>query len=110
MVVAVKRGDPLGKVGFSGLRWGRYQEHIVGEQRPVQLDLNTQKSWDEPHVHYEDMWRSQSGDNKGTKGWQRDMYDIYSTAENYPTPTRARGVGMKPLLLLDQGRMPIFTR
>ncbi len=101
--VLVKRGDLLGKVGFSGLRLG-YDEYN-GEERPLLLDTLKFKSYDEPHLHFEETGR----DEKGKKGWQRDPYDIYLTARNYPTPSRQRIMGEEPLFILGENGLLIFA-
>ncbi|MBI2338440.1 hypothetical protein HYU95_04625 [Candidatus Daviesbacteria bacterium] len=106
MVVAVKRGDPLGRIGFSGLRWGRYQEYIAGESRPVPIDPNIQRSWDEPHGHFEECFRDQQ---TGAKGDQRDPYDLNTTAEHYPQPGRPLPMGPKALWILAQDGLPAFA-
>ncbi len=104
-VVPVKRGDIIGKVGFSGLRWG-YEEYREGADRPIVLDPKIYKSYDEPHVHFDEYWRHQES---GKKGWMRDPYDRYSTARNYPTPTRRRSIGPEPLLYLDENELPHYA-
>lgn len=104
MVTKVKRGQILGKVGFSGLRWG-YNDYKQGSKRPVLLDTAKYQSYDEPHVHFEEMGR----DETGKKGWQRDPYDIYLSARNYPTPKRNRTIGDEPLFIIGSDSLPIFA-
>lgn len=103
-IVEVKRGMPLGKIGFSGLAFG-YEDYSAGVQRPVKIDPNIQKSWDEPHVHFEEFWRDQ---NTGQK-IQRDPYGIYSTARDYPTLTRKGLNGENPLFFIGNNSLPVFA-
>jgi murein DD-endopeptidase MepM/ murein hydrolase activator NlpD len=105
-VVSVKQGDEVGRLGFSGLRYG-YEDYYAGEKRPVQIDPTKQVSYDEPHVHFEEYFRDQTN---GRKGWQRDPYDIYLTARNYPTPTRRRPMGPEPLFHIGKDGLPVFAR
>lgn len=93
--VQVKKGDVLGKVGYSGLAWG-YEDYSSGSARPVAIDPATQKSWDEPHIHFEDFWRDQTA---GQKLANRDPYGIYSTYQDYPTPSRKGTPMINPLFL-----------
>ncbi|MDO8452281.1 MAG: hypothetical protein Q7S79_00860 [bacterium] len=104
IVVKVKRGQILGKVGFSGLRWG-YNDYEQGSKRPTFLNTVKYQSYDEPHVHFEEMRR----DETGKKGWQRDPYDIYLSAGNYPTPRRNRTIGNEPLFIIGDNGLPIFA-
>lgn len=104
MVIRVRKGQLLGKVGFSGLRWG-YDDYTEGATRPVSLDTTRFNSYDEPHLHFEEMGR----DSDGKKGWQRDPYAIYLTARNYPTPTRNRKIGEEPLFIIDDNGLPVFA-
>lgn len=106
MVVQVRKGQVIGKVGFSGLAWG-YDEYSSGAARPVAIDPNVQKSWDEPHIHFEDFWRDQT---TGVKMANRDPYGIYGSFQDYPTPDR-RGVQMlSPLFYLGHNGLPRFAR
>lgn len=105
-VVNVQRGQEVGKLGFSGLRHG-YADYREGEIRPVQIDPTKLKSYDEPHVHFEEYFRDQTN---GRKRAQRDPYDIYLTARNYPTPTRHRPMGPEPLFHIDENGLPIFAK
>lgn len=102
--VPVKKGQPLGRVGYSGLGLG-YEDYRAGEKRPLIIDPNQYKSWDEPHVHLEEFYRDQK---TGTKGWQRDPYGIYLTAEYYPDTTHNQPFGKEPLFLLN-GNLPVFA-
>jgi len=101
-VVMVEKGQPLGKVGYSGLAWG-YEDYRVGIQRPLQIDPTIQKSWDEPHVHFEEFWRDQ---NTGQKIANRDPYGIYSTREDYPTPIRRGISGKDSLFFIGNNSLP----
>lgn len=103
--VAVKKGDILGKVGYSGLTWG-YDEYIEGAKRPIVLDPNKFKSWDIPHVHLEEFYINQKTKQKG---WQRDPYALYDTFDHYPTETRKGVMGKDPLWILDKDNLPQFT-
>lgn len=105
-VVQIKRGDVIGKLGYSGLRWG-YEEYIEGSSRPVVIDETKCISFDEPHVHFEEYWRDQKTE---VKGYQRDPYDIYLTARNYPTPKHKALIGREPLFILGSDGLPIFAR
>ncbi|RJR15564.1 hypothetical protein C4579_01975 [Candidatus Microgenomates bacterium] len=104
-VVCVKRGHILGRVGFSGLRWG-YDDYAQGADRPVEIDPNVYLSYDEPHVHFEEFDRYS---DTGAKTPRRDPYDIYMSHSHYPTPTRVRAVGMEPLFYLDGSELPKFA-
>jgi hypothetical protein len=104
--VKVSRGDTLGKVGYSGLTWG-YDDYIKDSQRPLVIDPKISKSWDIPHVHFEEFYINQETKQKG---WQRDPYGIYDTYEYYPTPKRAGQMGKDPLWLLDQNNLPQFAQ
>lgn len=104
--VKVRRGDPIGHAGFSGLRWG-YEEHRERANRPVRVNVNN-KSFDERHVHIEEFRRNQK---TGAKGLTRDPYDIYMRWRgNYPTPTRVGPMGPEPLWILDGDGLPMFAR
>ncbi|MEK7571234.1 MAG: M23 family metallopeptidase [Patescibacteria group bacterium] len=103
--VQVRKGQVLGKVGYSGLSWG-YEDYQAGATRPVQIDPSVNQSWDEPHIHFEDFWRHQT---EAYKMANRDPYGIYSTAEDYPTPAR-RGVRMlTPLFYRGTDGLPRFA-
>ncbi len=104
--VAVKKGDPLGKVGYSGLTWG-YDEYVEGTKRPVILDPGKFKSWDIAHLHLEEFYFNQQTKQKG---WQRDPYAIYDTYDHYPTETRKGLMGKDPLWILDKDNLPQFTK
>lgn len=109
MVVAVKSGDRIGRVGRSGLAWGEYQtkEYEAGLKRPRVLGPDEIISWDESHIHLEECWRNQ---RTGDKGGQRDPYDLYTTFENYPTPNRLRKMGPQPLWELDpRTNLPLYA-
>lgn len=103
MVAKLHRGDLVGYVGYSGLRWG-YDDYVEGSKRPVVLDFKKYKSFDESHVHFEDFFRDQE---TGKKGWQRDPYDVYLSWSNYPTPKRKRSMGKEPLFYLDENGLPL---
>ncbi len=103
IIVKVQKGQILGRVGFSGLRWG-YDDYQETASRPVLLDISSFTSYDEPHLHFEEMGR----DDEGKKGWQRDPYDIYLTARNYPTLTRGRPIGEESLFIIGNNGLPVF--
>lgn len=90
--VWVEKGQPIGKIGFSGLALGIQKEYEPGSPRPSEFEV---KSWDEPHIHLEEFWR----DRDGNKVARRDPYAIYETAENYPSSTRQKPLGKDPLFL-----------
>lgn len=104
-VVKVKKGDYLGKVGYSGLTWG-YDDYIEGLDRPMVLDTNKYKSWDIPHLHLEEFYINQETKQKG---WQRDPYAVYDTFEHYPAPARKGIMGKDPLWILDKDQLPQFA-
>lgn len=86
-IVPVKKGQVIGKVGFSGLALGD----------------SDKESWDEPHIHFEEFYIDQE---TGQKGWQRDPYALYDTFERY----NIGKMGLSPLWLLDQNNLPQFTQ
>jgi hypothetical protein len=102
--VAVKTGDPLGWVGYSGMEWG-YHEYEAGLKRPMTIDLKEKVSYDEPHVHLEEGRRIP----EGKKVDQRDPEDIYLSAKNYPTPMRHRKMGPEPLFYCQEG-LPVLAK
>ncbi len=107
-VMQIIKGQSLGKVGFSGLAWGvKYEdEYALGRDgRPIYPDPPI-RSWDEPHVHFEEFWRDQS---TGEKTARRDPFGIYSTAEDYPTPYRRGVQGIDPLFLMQGNNLPQFS-
>jgi len=104
--VQVKKGQVIGRVGFSGLAWD-YEEYSSGSARPVAIDPNVKKSWDEPHIHFEDFWRDQT---TGQKVANRDPYGIYGTTLDYPTPDRRGTIMISPLWLRgEHTRLPKFA-
>lgn len=110
--VKIKKGQPLGKVGVSGLALGESEEY-QGEL-PLSLEAWRHESWDEPHLHLEELWRLQSsptGTEKiGDRAWMRDPYAIYSdNAQDYPTPSRRRAFGKDPLFLLSPYGLPKYA-
>lgn len=104
--IFVKRGQTIGKVGYSGLGWGTEEEWKEGATRPVVTDPGIFKSWDKPHIHFEEFSIDQK---KGTKGWQRDPYDIYDTYEYYPTPERKTSMGKEPIFFLNKDSLPKYA-
>lgn len=101
----VEKGQPLGKVGFSGLRWG-YIEYYAGMEKPIVPDPEKFNSWDEPHMHYEECYRNQED---GRKFAQRDPYGIYSNYYDYPTPIREGKQPKEPLFFVDDHNSPQFA-
>lgn len=114
--VPIKRGDLLGWVGYSGMRWG-YNDYISNSPRPVLIDKNQNISYDEPHIHLEEARRIplnttiEIEKNKaGQKTSWRDPYDIYLSYRNYPTPIRPRPMGPEPIFIVNNNNLPIFTK
>lgn len=106
--IEVAKGQPLGKVGFSGLAWGLAYEdeyRINAEGRPIYPNPPI-RSWDEPHVHLEEFWRDQV---TGQKTARRDPFGIYSTAEDYSSSSRKGIQGKDPLFLMQSNGMPQFA-
>lgn len=104
--VFVKRGTVLGKVGYSGLGWGTEEEWKEGAIRPVVTGPNVFKSWDRPHIHFEEFGIDQE---TGLKGWHRDPYAIYDTYDYYPTSQRNTCMGKDPLFILDKNKLPKYV-
>ena len=102
----IQKGHPIGTVGHSGLMWGDYEEYKEGAERPIVIDPTKHKSWDEPHIHFEEFWIHQG---TGEKGWQRDPYGIYKTGEHYPTYKRPLPLGKDPLWIVDDFNYPKFS-
>lgn len=99
--VWVERGEKIGEVGDSGLCWG-YDDF------PSRPDSQQFPSWDEFHLHFEEVAR----DEKGTKRAPRDPYDIYWLAEKYPSsnlPQNLKNLGPRSLWKLRNG-WPSFDR
>ncbi|QQG43982.1 MAG: hypothetical protein HYW86_03920 [Candidatus Roizmanbacteria bacterium] len=104
-VAFIKKGTVIGKVGYSGLTWG-YEEYKEGAKRPVVLDNNTNKSWDEPHIHFAEFFR----DPKTHEiNYLRDPYDIYDVFTSYPTLNRKTTVGPNPLFFLNNEGLPKYA-
>jgi murein DD-endopeptidase MepM/ murein hydrolase activator NlpD len=103
--VFIKKGTVVGKVGYSGLTWG-YDEYTEGQDKPVTLDKNKYKSWDEPHLHFEDQWVNSE---TGEVGWQRDPLAIYNTAENYPSSKKYMPPGKDPLFFFNKDKFPKYA-
>ncbi len=107
LVVPVRKGEPIGAVGTSGLRWGKYQELVIDNGRPRIIEKAIGEwSWDEPHLHFEEAERDEQ---TGVKGGQRDPYDIYLTGRRYPTHTKPLPMGPEPLFELDKSGLPKFA-
>ncbi|GEM_PF-1741691 len=104
--VFVKKGSIIGAVGYSGLGWGTEEEWHEGATRPVVTDPTVFKSWDKPHIHFEEFSIDQE---KGIKGWQRDPYAIYDTYDYYPTPTRHTTMGKDPLFYVGTDALPKYA-
>ena len=106
MAVNISRGDPVGFLGYSGLRKG-YQDYFEGMDRPYQLDPSIYKSWDSEHLHIEEATRNYE---TGEKQHQRDIYDLYATASRYPDPFKKHHrIGSQTLFELDSVENPNFT-
>lgn len=104
-VVFIKRGEPIGKVGYSGLSWG-YNDYQEGASRPIPLDNTKFKSWDEPHIHFEEFARDPKTNDMG---YHRDPYGIYNTYHEYPTPNRKKAMGTGPLFFLGNDTLPQYA-
>lgn len=112
--VPIKRGDLLGWVGYSGMRWG-YNDYISNSSRPNSIDRSQNISYDEPHIHLEEARRiplntTIEKSRAGQKTNWRDPYDIYLSYRNYPTPIRHRTMGPEPIFIVDKNNLPIFTK
>ncbi len=106
MAIPISRGDPIGSLGFSGLRKG-YADYYQGMDRPYQIDPIVYNSWDDEHLHMEETSRNYE---TGEKLHQRDMYDLYATASRYPDPFNPRNrIGSQTLFELDGAEKPKFT-
>jgi len=109
-VVLVETGQPLGSVGYSGLRWG-YDDYEEGSKRPVVIDPVGRVSWDEPHLHTSDYYRKNDG-TRAPFAW-RDGLSNYLTWSRYPTPNRQGKdtfIGPEPLYFIsEETGLPIFA-
>jgi hypothetical protein len=72
----VEQGDIIGYIGVSGLIHGRLK-YIENWRRP---NLRKIKSWDKPHLHFEEAIRDW---NTGERILSRDPYGIYLSKEHY---------------------------
>jgi murein DD-endopeptidase MepM/ murein hydrolase activator NlpD len=109
----VHAGEPIGKVGTSGLGLGDHVEYTAGSNEPQDLSQTDHPSWDEPHLHFEEYSREfmdKSEEKYGKKIWQRDPYAIYSTYPDYPTVRREKLIGKDPLWIMDQDEKPEYVR
>lgn len=106
MVVKVQKGQTLGKVGYSGLMHGLQEDYDGKSDRPVVYKEGDLKSWDVPHLHLETFI---TRDPNGNKLGLRDIFDIYSSRDKYPTLTNKKGLGVEPLVFLDQNGLPALT-
>jgi hypothetical protein len=73
----VEQGDIIGYIGVSGLIAGRLK-YFENRKRP---NLRKIKSWDKPHLHFEEAARDWES---GEKILSRDPYGIYLSKEHYP--------------------------
>ena len=109
-VVYVETGQPLGFVGYSGLRWG-YDEHQENADRPIVIDSSEKISWDEPHLHTSDYLRKENG--RGTPIAWRCGYANYLSWSRYPTLNRQNSdtfIGPEPLYFIsEETGLPIFA-
>ncbi len=103
--VFVKKGTVLGKTGYSGLTWG-YDDYVAGATRPVVIDPAVNKSWDEPHIHFEEFYFHQVTNEMG---WQRDPFAVYDTYDKYPAPGNSNKMGKDPLFLLNAQGQPKYA-
>lgn len=104
--VHITKGSPIGRVGYSGLAWGENLDYKESQDRSITVKESEFNSWDEPHVHFEEFWINQE---TGEKGWQRDPYAIYNTAEHYPTQARFTKMGKDPLWIIGEDELPEFA-
>ncbi len=104
----IKRGEPVGTVGHSGLQSGYHLEYDIRRSRPPFLSPWRNRSWDTPHVHVEDYYRSQITQQKDG---QRDPYGIYNIFEFYPTPAKPERLHLinEPLFLIGSNGLPIYA-
>lgn len=103
-VVFVKRGEPVGFVGYSGLT--HEEDYIVGYERPYVIDPKHMPTWSFPHIHMDEFYRNYK---TGQKDWRRDPYDIYMKKEYYPTHSNTMPMGREPLFKTDQNDRPHFA-
>lgn len=110
--VKISRGQFLGKVGTSGLGWG-YDDFEETPQRKITFDPKVKVSWDEPHLHLEEFYLVQIPKEKEEVGQQiasRDIYGIYSFANDYPGAGDKPNIELKPLIVTDDNGLPLFAR
>lgn len=86
--VWIERGEVIGYVGDTGLSWG-YQDY------PTRPDPDKFPSWDEPHLHFEEFSR-----DKQKRKIQKDPYDLYQQASEYPYPGNNKSFGPNHLWLV----------
>lgn len=92
--VWVKTGEKIGEVGDSGICWG-YDDF------PERPDPEKFPTWDEIHLHFEELSRDLKN---GSRMAPRDPYDIYWLAEKYPDSKRTENIkylGPKTLWKLE---------
>ncbi|OGI14458.1 hypothetical protein A3K63_04935 [Candidatus Micrarchaeota archaeon RBG_16_49_10] len=97
----VERGEMVGRVGDSGNCWGF-------DDFPARPDRRKYPSWDETHLHLEEIARFPG---TGRKILPRDPYDIYGRGDEYPDSFKVEGVrdlGPKASWLLENG-LPKFA-
>lgn len=98
----VERGDVIGKVGDSGSCW----DYSDFPDRPNREEY---PSWDEAHLHLEELSRFPF---TGRKILIRDPYDIYKRGNAYPdtkNPKNIEQMGPKSLWILDNSGWPKFV-
>lgn len=94
--VWVKRGQIIGYLGNSGLSCD------YDEFPGVKRDEQAQRSWDEPHVHF-DVFRRDANGSKG-RGIRWDPFDKYAQAPAYADLKQ----GPRGLWLLNKKGLPAY--
>lgn len=103
-VKKIHQGDYLWDVGLSGLYIGRAipDQKEVGEKPRKQISLSDD-NYTAPHLHMNIFTR----DAWGQKQTPIDPYDIYSTANEYPTPYNPKPMGKDKLWICGDDGLPI---
>lgn len=107
LIKAVKRGDLIGWVGYSGIGWGYNNDYLKGAKRPVILDLEKYQTWDETHLHMEECRINPKTSKRES---QRDIYGLYADYKEYRTPSRVGKIGKDRLIICDRAGFPVFAR
>lgn len=80
--VWIERGEKIGEVSDSGICWG-YDDF------PTRPDPKKFPTWDEIHLHFEELSRDLED---GSRKAPRDPYDIYWLANKYPDSKRKNNI------------------